>query len=608
MPTHQVTDRMTVLDSGASTSVKVTNLSASQDVTIFSVVSPSGTRLRPGTNTTVAPAGVPVRARGGSGDPVPVDVDTGTSGPFGRRRSYDVRDYLDSGDTVTADTDVAAAINRAMAAAAADGYTYGKPGQVILPPMSKRLTSSIVPVSGVDLIGSGRTVLRAQGTTCAVHGIFTAEAPLVDATFAGFEIDGSAQTLTNGSYATGTKGFFIQYAKRCTFENLYIHDTAASGLGIDFLDAVKISDVKAWGCGRLNGGVNPGGAGIGIGTGGWQVESFKVSDCDVRNNGRYGLFVERQSAIRSYGAVVQSCYAEGNPYGFVDAGMAGIEWIGCFANANTKSGFAANAGSVGQGSPGRYSSLTACTSRGNTDHGFFWDGSSDTAGICQYDLTGFKAIANGKDGARFATGAALPVTGARINAGTYRENGAAGIHFTGTATWNDIHVRGAQVKNNGTDTGATVRNGIHLGVNISKGVVADNISTDDQTTKTQQYGIGVPSGVTLSQVSLHDNGLAGNATGTVTFAGTLASGSAFRNNPPYNPRGPVTVTVTASPYTYTNAGTSPEVVHIDSGTVSLITKGGSNLRTTTGASVWLEPNEAVTITYTVAPNVKADRL
>jgi len=93
------------------------------------------------------------------------------------------------------------------------------------------------------------------------------------------------------------------------------------------------------------------------------------------------------------------------------------------------------------------------------------------------------------------------------------------------------------------------------------------------------------------------------ANGVNTFNGTPA---AARSNPGYNPQGAAAITVTASPFTYTAGGT-PETVYISGGTVSAVAKNSITLFTTTNCNVNLEPGEAVTVTYSVAPTMNKDR-
>ncbi len=98
---------------------------------------------------------------------------------------------------------------------------------------------------------------------------------------------------------------------------------------------------------------------------------------------------------------------------------------------------------------------------------------------------------------------------------------------------------------------------------------------------------------------------AGDAIRLVT---NTATGVSIRGVTGYNALGPAAVTVTASTFTYTNNDGVPEVLHIYGGTVTNVTKGGGvTIANTTPCNVWLEPGEAVGISYSAAPTVVKDR-
>jgi hypothetical protein len=66
------------------------------------------------------------------------------------------------------------------------------------------------------------------------------------------------------------------------------------------------------------------------------------------------------------------------------------------------------------------------------------------------------------------------------------------------------------------------------------------------------------------------------------------------------------VTVGASPWTYTNADHSIEALYIKGGTVSAVTKNSAAIFAQSNVSVLLNPGEAVTVTYSVAPTAFKD--
>ncbi len=148
----------------------------------------------------------------------------------------------------------------------------------------------------------------------------------------------------------------------------------------------------------------------------------------------------------------------------------------------------------------------------------------------------------------------------------------------------------------------------------SKNLVARNRCIDDQDAnspsagKTTSNTILINNAGTVSGNEVKDNILDPGATSPViSDPGGSASASIITGNTGFNPQGPSSITVGASPYTYT-AGPSPEMVYIRGGTVSLIVKSGVTLFTSTEQSVRLEPNQSVVVTYSSAPTMIKDQL
>lgn len=97
------------------------------------------------------------------------------------------------------------------------------------------------------------------------------------------------------TYKTGNKAFFYQNVHDCVFEDLKLIGTPATALGIDCLVNTHINRIYCENCGRTweTGGLY-GGAGIGIGTGLLDNESFSITNCICKNSGHFGIFVENQ--------------------------------------------------------------------------------------------------------------------------------------------------------------------------------------------------------------------------------------------------------------------------------------------------------------------------
>ncbi len=123
-------------------------------------------------------------------------------------------------------------------------------------------------------------------------------------------------------------------------------------------------------------------------------------------------------------------------------------------------------------------------------------------------------------------------------------------------------------------------------------------------TANQRYGIGIAGTTNNNNIRILHNDLYGNK--TAQFNTGAISTLEVRGNAGYNPIGQASISVTASPFTYT-AGNSPEDVFINGGTVSSIVKGSTTLASASPSVVHLEPNQAVVVTYSSAPTMAADK-
>lgn len=92
--------------------------------------------------------------------------------------------------------------------------------------------------------------------------------------------------------------------------------------------------------------------------------------------------------------------------------------------------------------------------------------------------------------------------------------------------------------------------------------------------------------------------VAGNTTYNYVFPGT--SFSTLANNGV----APSTISVTSSPFTWTNTSMGNRQVFIYGGTVSDVKVNGATVADSTGVQVVLQPNESVVVTYSVGPSMK----
>ncbi|NYF59580.1 right-handed parallel beta-helix repeat-containing protein [Micromonospora purpureochromogenes] len=316
----------------------------------------------------------------------------------------DAREHGLTGDGTTNDQPAfAALVDRLGDAFAADGRArviYCPPGVYSI------RDSGTVWRTGVSLIGAGpgatRFVLSNAGNradptplafyTAKLHGA-DRERHLAYCTFADFEIDGSG--VASAEYNPLAKGLGLQYVVRGLFRNLYIHHTAATGLGCDFLQDTLIDGVLVVGCGRLDTGTEMGGAGIGIGIGGWgSVERLNVINCSAVANATNGIFLELQEAgeLRPRGIRIIGCHAQGNRFGISDWGANGLIVSACTMTGNLEAGFDVSAKGT-TGTAGRGGILTDCVIDGNMRDGV---SIGNTPG--PYTIRGNRISGNGRYG------------------------------------------------------------------------------------------------------------------------------------------------------------------------------------------------------------------
>ena len=141
---------------------------------------------------------------------------------------------------------------------------------------------------------------------------------------------------------------------------------------------------------------------------------------------------------------------------------------------------------------------------------------------------------------------------------------------------------------------------------ISNVSIVGNRCFDDQTTPTQNYGVSVLQlSNQITDVLISNNDLRGNGEGGI---GQMdCSLCRVTGNLGYNPQGLSPIDVGSSPFTYANRDGVPEAVYIAGGSVSQISKNGTVIFTSTPATVWLEPDESVTVVHLDPPQMTKDR-
>jgi pectate lyase-like protein len=299
-----------------------------------------------------------------------------------RGRVCNAREHGLKGDGRTNDQPALAALVEELGRACkADAL----PRVIYCPPGAYRIAGATTAWrSGVSLTGAGegatRFILESDGEAVALAGFTrqqhgaSRENPLADCMFFNFEIDGSRVRLDE--YDPRAKGLDLQYMVRATFRDLYIHDVAATGLGCDHLNDSVLEGVYAMRCGRLNNGEQPGGAGIGIGVGGWEgIERANITDCIAHGNATNGVFFELQKDMwpPPRGLKILGCHCTGNRFGISDWGADGLIVANCLMLENRESGFDVSLRGTA-GVAGRGGLLSGCVVDANGKDGVCFDG------------------------------------------------------------------------------------------------------------------------------------------------------------------------------------------------------------------------------------------
>jgi hypothetical protein len=344
----------------------------------------------------------------------------------------------------------------------------GRPRVIYVPPGEYLIAdATTVWMSGVSLTGAGagatRFVLANRARRDVVVALARyneqldgagAKAPLIDCSFASFEVDGSRLELAK--YDTHAKALDLQYMVRPMFRDLHIHHTAATGLGCDHLQDATISRVIAEHCGRLNNGREMGGAGIGIGIGGWgPIERLDIIDCIATGNARHGIFVELQQGKqhRPRGIKILGCHCVDNRYGISDWGAEALLVSGCILCENHEVGFDVSAEGVA-GIAGRGGTIADCVIDGNGRDGL---SIGNTSG--PYTVRANRISYNGRYGycqhnIKNDPAPALEIT---LESNEIWKNGLDGIHVAAPLV--DASITNNRIRNNGRRTHGNLSHG-----------------------------------------------------------------------------------------------------------------------------------------------------
>ena len=410
----------------------------------------------------------------------------------------------------TGATDAAPRINQLIAQASRTG------APIKLGVGTIRLESAIRPYDGTHLIGSGwgKTILKPQG---AAHAISTG-IPVHDVVFRDFEIDGSDQAMPEGEpyHPTYAKGIFLEYMRRVTVENVYIHDTAATGLGIDFITGT-IRNVWAVRCGRLNDGTGAGGSGIGIGVGrldpDW--EPLTIVACHTEGNGRFGIFLENQdTGIMPGGITITACTSIGNKDGIGECGSTGTIIAHNHIRDNTRSGISVDTGTMERTTPGRFALIQGNDITGNAGPGIHMRALGEDEALDGVRILDNHIWENTGPGIEIVSSAysessTVPfVRNLRIESNDIHHNGGVGVSTKRTGAshpaWSHVMILNNRAWGNGTAGVVTEDAGFKLTAHTDHLVMDGNHTWEQDGEQPRSIVLaGTHSGLKINQEYLH---------------------------------------------------------------------------------------------------------
>jgi hypothetical protein len=152
-------------------------------------------------------------------------------------------------------------------------------------------------------------------------------------------------------------------------------------------------------------------------------------------------------------------------------------------------------------------------------------------------------------------------------------------------------------------TFAANTNGISIGSGVSDFTITGvQAGAYGGMSANSAYGIIVAAGASDRYV-ITNNRLTGNTTASLSDTGT-GTHKTVAGNPPYNPIAPINLTVSASPFVYTNnKGNTCEML-VFGGTISAVEINGVTVATATDCAVTLPQGQVLTVVYSATPTVQ----
>lgn len=432
-------------------------------------------------------------------------------------------------DYITTGVNDEVKINQAINAAIASGINH-----VVLGPQSFNIDTGPIQVkSGVWLQGQGiaKTILKGGaglGTNAVInYAGADSSHPITDCHVSDLEIDGSS--MPTSPVSTFRKGINIIYSKRLRLENLYVHNTPATGIGPDYVVDGLISNCIVESCGTA--GQNPGYNGFGFGVGAYADENVLVANCHAINNLNNGFLLEYVAGgfnPRHYAYV--NCMSHGNNRGFRVSGASNVSFTNCHAYESVLTGFYMQLFGAANSIPENVK-IIGCEAYANGADGIEFREQEE--GMINAIVQGCHVYGNTTLGIHMGSNYASVMNNVCWG------NGQTGIYYNGNSNVarTVVQIKNNIVYNNGTSNTASLNDGIR--VRATSGTVSDvqitgNRCFDNQGTPTQNYGVALKDA--LLEVMVKDNDLRGNKTDAILLSLTgAATNIVTKNNKGWNP-------------------------------------------------------------------------
>ncbi|MDR0373051.1 MAG: right-handed parallel beta-helix repeat-containing protein [Nitrososphaerota archaeon] len=279
---------------------------------------------------------------------------------------FDVASFGAKGDGVTDDTK---AINDAILAAETSG------GGIVVFPKGIFKCMAVRPKSAVTLQGQGwgESILKgfddkSNNAIIDGTGYFSQASPLTEFNMSDLELDG--KEMNRNGYHYNRKGIGNQWIKNSVFQNIFVHDTPATGIGTDFTINVYFTSSIVKDCGtegKVGNGIGSNGFGIGVGD---VTEVVIFSGCQAIGIANNGFTLEAQITQGIGYASITDCYTERcRNAGYSNSGSQGVTINGCTDNASKLGVYVSSNASK----PGNQTIISDCQFIKQQSHGVYSD-------------------------------------------------------------------------------------------------------------------------------------------------------------------------------------------------------------------------------------------